>query len=171
MVTTLYQDEQLDIVNDYDQVIGVIDRAEFTTRKDLYSRAVLSFIINNEGKLAILRRTADKFYCPLHLAIVGGGVQATETYEQAIVREIAEEVGLSIAPERLVLKEYLAPKEGWDSQVFKKIYEVRIDQDAIDYNPQDFCELFWLTPQEIIQKSESDTLAYGLEWLIRRYYL
>lgn len=164
-------DEKLDIVNDNDQVIGIIDRSAFTHRNDLYSRAVLSFIINDQGKLAIMRRTADKFHCPLHLGIVGGGVQSGESYEQAIMREIAEETTLTIADEQLVFKGYFAPNEGWDSHVFKKVYEVKISSTHFNYNPDDFCELYWLTPQELIQKTSTDKLAYGLEWLVRRYYL
>ena len=81
---SLEYDELIDIVNENDNVIGVINRLEFIEKKLKYSRVVLAFIINNENKLAILRRTADKSYSPLHLAIVGGGVQAGETYEQAI---------------------------------------------------------------------------------------
>ena len=76
-------DELIDLVNENDQIINIINRLlEFIEKKLKYSRVVLAFIINNEGKLAILRRTADKSCSPLHLSIVGGGVQSGETYER-----------------------------------------------------------------------------------------
>lgn len=89
-------DELIDLVNENDQVIGIINRLEFIEKKLKYTRVVLAFIINQEGKLAILRRTADKSCSPLHLSIVGGGVQSGETYERAAKREIAEEAGIIV---------------------------------------------------------------------------
>ncbi len=64
-------DELVDIVNEHDQVIGVINRSEIL-EKHIYTRIVLAFIVNHEGKHAILRRTADKYYSPLHLCTGGG---------------------------------------------------------------------------------------------------
>ncbi len=166
-----YENEPVDIVNEQDCVIGTLDRSEVVKNSAILSRIVLAFIKNKEGKIAILRRTADKLYSPSCLAIVGGGVRSGETYHQAIIREIFEEAHLEFSEEQLVLKGYLSPHEGWQSSCFKKIFEVQIDQQILQYNTLDFCELYWLSPHEVIQRSSSDKLANGMEWLIRKYYL
>lgn len=166
-------DELVDIVNEHDQVIGVINRSELLG-KSVYTRIVLTFIVNHEGKHAVLRRTADKLYSPLHLALVGGVVQSGETYEQAAKREIAEEVNINIDQHEFRFLGHHAPHEGWETQhggIFKSIYEVKINANILDYNREDFCELQWLSPEEIVQKKESDKLATGLVWLFERYYL
>ena len=165
-------DELVDIVNEHDQVIGVINRSEML-EKHIYTRIVLAFIVNHEGKHAILRRTADKYYSPLHLALVGGGVQSGETYEQAIKREIAEEVNLDVSDHELRYLGIHKPHEGWQTNyggIFKAIYEVQVNENELNYNREDFCELYWLLPHEILAKKDTDKLAKGLIWLLKKYY-
>ena len=166
-------DELVDIVNEHDQVTGVINRSQLFDQP-IYTRVILAFIINHEGKHAILRRTADKLYSPLHLSIVGGGVQSGETYEQAAKREIAEEANIDVDVHQFKFLGIHKPHEGWQTNhggIFKAIYEVKIQGNELNYSREDFCELHWLTPQEIIEKNKSDTVASGLIWLLEKYYI
>ena len=170
-----YSDELIDLVNDQDQVISVIKRSNIPDyAQQGYTRVVLAFVINHENKIAILRRTADRLYSPLHLAIVGGGVQSGEDYDQAAKREIAEEVGINIEQYPFTCLGYLRPQEGWhDSRghaFFKKIYQVTLDHSQIQFDQNEFCQLFWLTPQEVLAKTKTDKVAHGLEWLLKNYY-
>ncbi len=166
-------DELVDIVSEQDEVIGVINRSDLA-EKPIYTRVVLAFIINHEGKHAILRRTADKLYSPLHLALVGGGVQSGETYEQAAKREIAEEVGINVTEHQFRFLGIHKPDEGWQGLlhggIFKAVYEVKIHATDLNYSRKDFCELLWLSVEEIKQKKETDKLATGLLWLLEKYY-
>ena len=62
-------------------------------------------IITCKGKLLLERRRDSNTW-----GLVGGGVKKTETEEQAMVREIYEELGLRIPKERLVrLRSYGEP--------------------------------------------------------------
>jgi 8-oxo-dGTP pyrophosphatase MutT (NUDIX family) len=62
-------------------------------------------IITCKGKLLLERRRDSNTW-----GLVGGGVKKTETEEQAMVREIHEELGLRIPKERLVrLRSYGEP--------------------------------------------------------------
>jgi len=166
-------DELVDIVNEQDQV----DRGHQPGQlgqQNLNTRIVLAFIVNHEKKFAILRRTADKIYSPLHLSIVGGGVQSGETYEQAAKREIAEEVNIQVDQHQFKFLGLHQPHEGWHNPsggLFKAIYEVTMNSSEMNYSQADFCELLWLTPEEILKKTESDKVATGLVWLLERYYL
>lgn len=170
------QDELIDIVNEQDQVIGVIKRAEPEFMATRYTRIVLAFVVNKEGKLGMFRRTATKAVSPLHLALVGGCVQSGEDYETAAKREISEEINLNIDEHGFHLLGYHTPHEGWVNDkgigYHKKIYQITLKtDDAINLNPDDFCELLWMTPQEIVQNAKSDKVAHGHEWLVKQYYL
>ena len=65
----------------------------------------------------------------------------------------------------------MGPMRAGSSDFFKAIYEVSVQQRTIDFNKADFCELLWLTPDEVIQMNARDKCATGLEWLVKNYYL
>jgi 8-oxo-dGTP pyrophosphatase MutT (NUDIX family) len=165
-------DELLDVVNEHDHVIGAIYRSQLP-KTFVNTRIVLTFIINHEGKLAILRRSPQKEISPLHLALIGGCVQSGETYEQALKRETAEEANIIVDHHEYRLLGIHKPHEGWKATyggLFKAIYEIKIHGHAIEFNREDFCELLWLSPQEIVACKETDKIANGLLWLVEKYY-
>lgn len=171
MNTKLPEDELVDIVDEHDRVLHTAWRSEASLRNLQYRRIVLAFILNKHGKIAILRRTADKDIAPSALALVGGGVQSGEDYDQACKREVAEEVGIDIDQHSVRLLDYRRPHDD-NMGYFKKIYEIKIMQETITYNPQDFCELYWMTAPEFFERIKAgDTQATDLDLLVRLYYL
>ncbi len=61
-------------------------------------RAVRAIVIKNDSMLVMHRnKFGHQYYC-----LVGGGVDAGETEEQALIREIHEEASLEVANLRLV---------------------------------------------------------------------
>ena len=64
------------------------------------TKRVRAIIIDDHKVLTIKRIKPDQTYW----AIPGGGVEAGETNEQALIREIKEELGLVIEVGRLLLK-------------------------------------------------------------------
>lgn len=66
----------------------------------LFKIAVSAFIIKDE-KLLILKRGDEESFLPSTWEVPGGGVEAAETIEAAIIRETKEEAGLSIVPKTL----------------------------------------------------------------------
>ncbi|MBQ3338256.1 MAG: NUDIX domain-containing protein, partial [Atopobiaceae bacterium] len=59
-----------------------------------YMLYVLYLIEAPDGRFLITQRSAEKHWAAGWWEIGGGGVRAGETSEQALVREVAEEVGL-----------------------------------------------------------------------------
>lgn len=150
------EEEILDIVNEQDQVIGVMTRSQAYAENKLSStRAVWLLIKNQQGAFWIPQRSASKASCPSALdGSAVGHVTSGETYEQAMIREAQEELNLSVAdlPYRYVGK--LTPTTG--SVAFITVFELQVSDDFIlDYNTEDFSGFFWLTPQEIIKKYEA----------------
>ena len=89
------EQELLDIVNDEDNVIGQ-DTKENKFRKSLISRSVTVFILDDNKKLLIVKRSSKKESFPNRYdAAVCGNVKASEIYEEAAIREMKEEIGIN----------------------------------------------------------------------------
>lgn len=62
---------------------------------------VLAIVENQEGRFLITRRALDKHWAAGWWEVPGGGVSAGETSQEAVCRELAEEVGLDVSQEDL----------------------------------------------------------------------
>ena len=166
------EDELLDLVNEQDQVIGTIWRSQAYEQNKLASlRAVWLLIRNQDGKFWIPRRHASKKTLPNCLdGSAAGHVGSGETYEQAMIREVQEELNINILdlPYRFVGK--LIPQEG--AICFVEIFELQVPNDfIIDYNKDDFSEFFWLSPQEIIEKiNNGEKAKESLIKIMKKFY-
>lgn len=90
--------ELFDIVDEDDQKIGTASREE-CHKSGLIHRSVMFFVFDDEGKVLVTKRTETKDFFPGYWSIVlGGHVHASETYEEAVIREIEEETGLKEKP-------------------------------------------------------------------------
>ncbi len=88
-------DELVDIVDDDDQVIATVTRAEMRARR-LQHRSVGIVVMSEDGRLLVHRRSATKDIWPGWWDIAAGGVVATgESYDDAARRELAEELGIA----------------------------------------------------------------------------
>jgi isopentenyldiphosphate isomerase len=166
------QEEWLDIVDEQDRVIGSMSRAEAYQKKIFSSlRASWLMIKNSRGELWIPRRHFSKKILPGALdGSVAGHVSTGESYEQALVREAAEEVGIDLTtlPYRLIGK--LDPHvEG--TFCFMQVYEVSLEA-VPKWNHDDFAEYYWLTPQAIVDRiAAGEPAKADLEILVRTFYL
>lgn len=145
-------EEIIDIVDQNDIVVGQVVRSEINRNlANSNFRGINVFIENDKGELWIPRRTATKRLFPLCLDVsIGGCVSAGETYEQALLREAQEEVNLDLNKVPYEFLAYFTPHKD-KVGCFMKVYKIFMNQ-APDYNPDDFCEYFWLSPQELLNK-------------------
>ena len=88
-------DELVDIVDEHDHVIATVTRREMRAGR-LRHRAVYIAIQGTDGRLFVHQRSFDKDVRPGAWDIaVGGVVGAGESYDEAALRELEEEVGIS----------------------------------------------------------------------------
>lgn len=86
--------EFLDIVDEKNVVIGDAPIDE-VYQKRLNHRIVHVMIFNEKGEIFLQQRSAKDDFCPGHLCTSAGGhVKKGETYEQAALRELKEELGI-----------------------------------------------------------------------------
>ncbi len=115
-------------------------------------RVVNAFIKRADGRLWIPRRTATKKMFPSCLDVsVGGHVEYGESYEECFVRETQEETGLDVSSLPHVLLGSLSPFAIDGLSAFMKVWEIQAEE-VPHYNPADFSEVYWLTPDEVRAK-------------------
>jgi isopentenyldiphosphate isomerase len=151
--------ELLDLVDETDTVIGQISRDDaWATQARV--RVVNAFVVNTLGQLWIPRRTADKKMFPNCLDMgVGGHIQSGESYLAAFRRETQEELNIDLDQVPWRKTAYFSPLKTTLS-AFMEVFEIQLEHTPA-FNPEDFSESFWLTPQEAKQKIRSGDPAKG----------
>lgn len=100
---------------------------------------------------------------------MGGHVETGESYEDALKRELQEEINIDIGQIQYKLLGHLTPKENGVS-AFMNVYEIKADQ-APDYNGSDFTGYFWLTPEELFEKIKNgEKTKEDLPKLVKIFY-
>lgn len=155
----MHEDELLDLVNKNDEIIGTIWRSEYNRleSEDLgYIRAVEMFIVNDKKELWIPKRTAHKKIAPNGLDFsVGGHVSSGESYLEAILKEIREELNISLSESDLEFIETIGPDA---NRYIRKLYVYR-SNDTPEYNPDDFVSASWLRPAAVLEMLDAGVPA------------
>lgn len=171
MSTHHQEDELMDLVDENDVVIGQKLRSEIYAEEIYNFRVVNAFVINQKGELWIPRRSAHKRRYPSCLDLgVGGHVESGESYDQALAREVKEELNLDVSQLDVRLLGHLYPHKD-NVSVFMQVYEIHLDE-VPDYNRDDFVAFFWMKPQELMDKIKQGVPAKtDIPPLLKRFYL
>lgn len=94
--------ELIQIVDKNGNFTGQIMDKEEAHDKNLLHNEVAAFVINDKGQVLLQKRSANKRFNPNKWALCAGYVDAYESLENAILREIKEEIGIGINPNELV---------------------------------------------------------------------
>jgi len=115
-------EEVVDLIDEEDRVIGRARRRQVRAQ-NLLHREVAALVRNRRGEVYVHRRTATKdIYPSLYDMFVAGVVTSGEAYEEAIRRELNEELGIDRAePALLFMHRYDRP----DNNFLAAIFEVR----------------------------------------------
>lgn len=85
--------EYLDVVDENDEVIDKKPR-EIVHEKRLRHRTIMFFVISLDDKILVTKRSENKDFFPRYWSIVlGGHVKSGESYEEALLSEMKEEIG------------------------------------------------------------------------------
>lgn len=113
---------------------------------------------NSEGKLLLTQRHPDKKAGGLW-EFTGGGVLAGETTKQAAVRELKEELGISIEEAELSLLDVYQHKN-----YFMDIFVVKKDMDpkTLVLQPEEVVDAKWVSHEELLQMIEEKQVVWSV---------
>ncbi|MDD9934192.1 MAG: NUDIX domain-containing protein [Myxococcales bacterium] len=143
-------DERVDVVDAEDRVVRQAGRAEVRAQ-NLLHRTVSILCCNPPGQIYVQRRTRTKDLFPgLYDMFVGGVVGAGESYDEAAVREIGEELGIhGPEPEYLFHYCYEGPETRNHTAAYRVVWDGPIVHQASEVDWGRYCEL-----QEIVDNAE-----------------
>ena len=110
---------------------------------DEQRQAIVAVLRRDERVLVILRGPAAQR--PGYWAPLSGKIEPGETQEQAVVREVREEVGLTVVPLAKV----------WESETDDRRFRLhwwtaQADTGEVVPDPGEVAETRWVTPQEFL---------------------
>lgn len=101
-------------------------------------------VVVRKGRFLVIRRSAA-VVAPGAYCFPGGGIEAGETEEQALVREFREELGATIVPVRRVWRSTTR----WQVELAWWLGDLAIDG-ALEINPAEVDSVHWLAPDEML---------------------
>lgn len=93
MKTQHSHSEIVDVVDEEGKVLYQVDK-KIAHQKGLLHKTVITEVINPKGKFLLIKPYNHKQDAGQYVSPVGGHVTAGETYEEALKREIKEEIGI-----------------------------------------------------------------------------
>jgi 8-oxo-dGTP diphosphatase len=100
-------------------------------------------VVVRDGRMLVIRRSRT-VVAPLVYCFPGGGIEGSESEEEALLREFREEVGLALRPVRRLWRCVTA----WKVELAWWLAE--IDPEAVPVaNPREVESIHWFTPSEM----------------------
>jgi isopentenyldiphosphate isomerase len=137
------------LVDEHDRVIGSKERGELDPATDIYRSAAL-WVKNTAGEILIARRSEAKAKDPGKWGpAVAGTVDAGESYEQNIVKEAAEELGLTNLAIKSTQKIFMTTTSRYFIQWFVAITDV--DPKTLKLQADEVSEVKFVSRTDLIE--------------------
>ena len=127
--------EYLDILDEDGKITGNKDTRENIHKLGLLHSEVAAFIYTDTGKVILQKRKSNKATYAGVWSVTGGHVLAGENNEEAIIREIKEELNLNIEKEKVIFVTTYKSKKVKDDVInnkFFSIYNVEISENQFE---------------------------------------
>jgi len=153
------------------RLLKEIDYKNYDPNGSVGRRPSVRGIIIRDGKLAVVHSKKYDYY-----SFPGGGIDAGESMEETLIREIREETGLAVLPESIREYGLVVRKEkgAIDDLFIQENYYYLCDvsdtvtkQELSGYEVEEDYELCWMDPDEMIRanaKNEHGKLS-NEEWV------
>lgn len=141
------------------RIIKEFDYKDYKENGTVCERTSVRGIIVRKGKLAMVYSEVNDFY-----SFAGGGIEEGESHEEALCREICEELGLEVIPESVREYGLVTKKEkGRFEDIFIQnhyyyfcdVKETTVSTKLENYEEEAHFVLKWVTPSEIIETNRT----------------
>lgn len=162
-------DEFWEIIDEYGNPTGeIVSRSNPRAYEDgIYHWAVDLWIINSDNKILIQRRSKEKKFEPNVWAMTGGNVISGESFENALKRELKEELDIDLDLEKVTCFTKVKGKNAIIKQ-----YLIRQDYDIskMKYQTSEVSEVKWASWDEINELDKNKEFI-TLRWQYVKEYL
>lgn len=133
--------EYLDIVDENNQLTGKTEERNIIHEKGIWHREVAVWIMNEKGEILLQKRAANKRQEPNKWGICAGHIEAGESVEDSMIREMEEELGIKVNMNQLeFLKIYKKqndiPNNNIKNYNFQYMYFLKTNWNIEDYKIQ-----------------------------------
>lgn len=146
--------ELLDVIDEEGRKTGKKEDKDVVHAMGIWHKEVAVLIENEEGEYLIQKRAKTKKQAPNKWGLTAGHVDAGESYEEAMAREIQEELGIVVATEDLqplgIFKQFYESEKTTNNN-FTKYYYYKTNKKISDYKIclEELSELKYITFQEL----------------------
>lgn len=161
-MTTQIADEQIDIINEQNEVVGTIGKSVAHT-DGLLHRIVIGEMVNLKGEYCFVKQAGDRQDPGQYVSPIGGHVRSGESPIDALARECQEECGFIPSDFKYIgstiyNREVISRKE---NHLFL-VYKITTDLDPI--LNRESVEFKWFSVNEIKSLLKSNTEKFGAAW-------
>lgn len=155
-------DEMVDVLTETGKFTDNVEIKQLCHKKGLWHKAVAVFIINSKKQVLLQKRSKNKKMWPDMWDISAGGhVLAGEFGFQVIIREIKEELGLSVKKEEIIFigcSTSINKKGDILNKHFNEYYIVTkdIDEKNLSLQKEEVSEVKWINKEEIIERIKNN---------------
>lgn len=147
------KNENLDLVDPKDIIIGQASRQDLFRSGVNNHRVVNVFVFNNKNELLVPKRSSNRSIFPnCYDFSCGEHVMAGESYLEAAVRGLKEELSLKIPEENLVLLGKLTPAQ---VSSFMCVYKLEGIDKIPNYNENDISSVTFMSIENIKELSKN----------------
>lgn len=158
------QEEPVDIFDELDRPTGQVSLKRTAHEQGLWHRSAHVWIYDGRRRILMQKRSADKDTFPgLWDISVAGHISAGETPVEGALREIREEIGLTVRENELeylttIRMEYPYPKFGWTNREHCYVYLLKkdLDPDALALQKEEVEQVRFFTPEEFSELIMAD---------------
>ncbi len=134
-------EEKFDIVDNQGRPLGYTKSKSIVHKEGLWHRSVHIWIINSKNEILLQKRSANKKIGPnLWDISVAGHMSAGDTSKKCAVREIKEELGIDINPQKLEFLETVRKDKEYPPYIEREFNDIYLLCWDLDINSLTFCK-------------------------------
>lgn len=163
--------ELIDIVDENNKLTGQIEERWTAYEKGLWRRTVSCWIMNEKGEVLLQKRTANKRRNPNKWAKTGGQVDSGESAEEAIFREVKEELGIEIPKEQIKVIDIYKSDDKNKRFGYNFIFVVNYKTEDYILQKEEVADVKYFTIEDMeLVKKNNDTNYTFCNWCEEDFY-